>query len=447
MATSSSASAGATAAAQRLSQQQPSPTSQSSYRRASRNTTESSGYGLLEDESGEAERGHPLSSMGGGKGKGKQREEDVGGYAEGGGDLGVEEMMSEGERERRRELKGKGRMQVDSAVDDEDVDEVPPQFPLEQEDEDAREEQRIAENLARWSKAESTRRKSLRNSSTLVLRSAPPLPSPSTLARRSSALIRAGSKRLSRIPTGRDSEEMALTSPVKKGESRRSQRRGSVKLEDQNAEVGSAMLPPAAPNRMEHLIEGDEQSIVTTPPASIVSNPFTSPPSSASARSTSFDTSSTIDARHHSLFIEDLPLQSPSLSPTKPKPSSLNTTSLGSTRSSLDSPSPSPSPIGSTRNPSPMKENDSILSLESQDTIVPTGGTSRDLGGGGGVRSSAEYEGRMYRGIGEYATGEGGQEDEERNDERGAGFLDWLLCGCFRSREGDEQAGRTNPNE
>jgi hypothetical protein len=100
---------------------------------------------LIEDESGEADGGHPLTAVGGGKGKGKQQEADIGGYAEGGGDLGAEEMMSEGKRERRRKLKGKGRMQVESAVDEEDVDGVPPEFPVEQEDEDAREEQRIAE--------------------------------------------------------------------------------------------------------------------------------------------------------------------------------------------------------------------------------------------------------------------------------------------------------------
>lgn len=100
---------------------------------------------MLEDESGEMEGGHPLATRGTGKGKGKQWEEDSTGYAEGGGDLGVEEMMSEGERERRRKLKGKGRMQVESAVDDEGVEEVPPEFALEREDEDAREEQRIAE--------------------------------------------------------------------------------------------------------------------------------------------------------------------------------------------------------------------------------------------------------------------------------------------------------------
>lgn len=249
------------------------------------------------------------------------------------------------------------------------------------------------------------------------------------------------------MSTGRDSEEMALTSPVKEGESRRSQRRGSVKLEDPNAEEGRmAMLPPGAapPQRMEHLIEGDE---ATTPPASIISNPFTSPPPSASARSASFDTASTIDARHQSLFIEDLPLQSPGISPTKPKPSSLNTSSLGA-RSSLDS--PSPSPMSSTsRNPfadgfalqsapSSRKESDSLRSRESQETTTPSARTEE-----GGVQSSAEYEGRMYRGREDYA----GQEEEERDGEGGVGFLDWLLCGCFRSKEGDEQAGRTNPNE
>lgn len=243
---------------------------------------------------------------------------------------------------------------------------------------------------------------------------------------------------------------MALTSPVKEGESRRSQRRGSVKLEGSNAEEGKmATLPPgvAPRQRMEHLIEVNE---AITPPASVVSNPFTSPPSSASARSTSFDTASTIDARHQSIFTEDLPLQSPGLSPTKPKTSSLNTTSL-SARSSLDSPSPS-SMSSNPRNPfadgfvlqsgpSLRKESDSIRSRESQETITPSARTSRELGGV--VRNSAEYEAMMYQRREEYVE----HEEEERDEVRGVGFLDWLLCGCFGSKEGDEQAGRTNPNE
>jgi len=45
---------------------------------------------------------------------------------------------------------------------------------------------------------------------------------------------------------------------------------------------------------------------------------------------------------------------------------------------------------------------------------------------------------------------DGGEEEGEKNE---VGLFDWLLCGCFRTREsrtdegGWEQQGRTNPNE
>lgn len=124
-----------------------SPLTPTSYRRQSRNVTETSAYGLLENEGGEGVS-VPLEHVHRGEEKGKDKAvmyQDGG--QEMGGDLGGEELVSEGERERRRRAKGKGRA-VESAVEEED-DEVQdgerPEFALDAEEEEAREEQRIAQ--------------------------------------------------------------------------------------------------------------------------------------------------------------------------------------------------------------------------------------------------------------------------------------------------------------
>lgn len=445
---------------QQQQQQQPAPTSPltpTSYRRQSRNTTETSAYGLLENEGGEGAAVR-LEHVRNGEEKGKDKTvmyQDGG--EETGGDLGGEELVSEGERERRRRAKGKGRA-VESAVE-EDNDEVQDgerhEFALDAEEEEAREEQRIAQvsraallgarrvadlpsaavqNLARMSKAETARRKSIRKSSTLVLPPAPPLPplpSASNLARRSSALIRAGSKRMSRAMPNRDEQELEAL-PTEEQESRRSRRRGSLRLEERPP-------PPLATEHLEHLVEGDERSTLSsgsqgalTPPAHPTANPFTSPPASP-LRTTSFD------ARHQSRFLEDLPLQSPGSSPTKP-----TSMHAGLSRPSLESPLPSPSPSSGSRNPfadgfamqsSGGGARASRSTLASQETVRPAPSS-----GSVGRSSGVEQE--------ERGSWEEEEEDEEEEvDDTSPGLLGWLFCGCWRSGEGEEQAGRTNPNE
>lgn len=188
-------------------------------------------------------------------------------------------------------------------------------------------------------------------------------------------------------------------------------------------------------------MEGDERSTLSsgsqgalTPPAHPTANPFTSPPASP-LRTTSFD------ARHQSRFLEDLPLQSPGSSPTKP-------TSLhaGLSRPSLESPLPSPSPSSGGRNPfadgfamqaSGSGARASRSTLASQETVRPAPSAS-SVGRSSGVE-------REERGSWEEREEE--EEEEEEVDDTSLGLLGWLFCGCWRSGEGEEQAGRTNPNE
>ena len=132
------------------SSSQPKPLSPTALRRLIK-TDNTADYGLLDSGGGDESGAGPLSDgEAKGKGKGKQLAETQP-YADGGddtGDLGGEELVSEGERERRRREKGKGRMQVESAVEDDKGhvagDHPSPSAP-DQGDEDAREEQRIAE--------------------------------------------------------------------------------------------------------------------------------------------------------------------------------------------------------------------------------------------------------------------------------------------------------------
>lgn len=117
---------------------------------------------------------------------------------------------------------------------------------------------------------------------------------------------------------------------------------------------------------------------------------------------------------------------------------------------------------------------DDRSSLLSQDTVVGVGKHGNE---GTGVRDSAEYEAGMYIGHVEYGPTspmrsgaralaraypldeqDGDDDDDDDDDEQDdahdkgrIGWLDFLLCDCFRTRDGNEdddtQAGRTNPNE
>jgi hypothetical protein len=115
----------------------PSPLAPPSYRRQSRNVTETSQYGLLENEEG----GNPIGTV-----KAVKANES---YAEGGdemGDLGGGTIML-GELERRRREKGKARMtDVEScAEEDDEGGNGEDRFPPELGDEEEREEKRVAD--------------------------------------------------------------------------------------------------------------------------------------------------------------------------------------------------------------------------------------------------------------------------------------------------------------
>lgn len=299
------------------------------------------------------------------------------------------------------------------------------------------------QNLAAWSRAESTRRAAVRKTSTLVLPSAPPLPSATTLARRSSALIRAGSKRLSR--TNLPSEDIPLRDSSElvdhgiEPESRRALRKGSVRLNDREESRNRG-------EGMDKVVEEEEDRPVTPTSTKPFNNPLV-PTLSTSSR-----------------FLEDLPPQSPTrpttTQPHQAKPTRLSLDTNASPEEDLTpSPTDSSNPFsdgfelhntpGAKMNGNKSRGGGFGVSTDSVDTIRAGGTTGRERES----EEVREYEGRGYVGREAYlASGRRRQqqEEEEVDDVGGVGWLDWLLCGCFRAgegREGEEQAGRTNPNE
>ncbi|KAK4050599.1 hypothetical protein OIV83_003325 [Microbotryomycetes sp. JL201] len=275
-------------------------------------------------------------------------------------------------------------------------------FPPEQGDEDDKEAKRIADHLAQWSRIEAQKRKNARKSQVIVL---PAAPVPTNLARRSSALVRAGSKRLSRS-VDQATNGHAGASLIDQ-ESKTAQRRQSALLRGNS--VDSAIEPA--------LVLADiEEDTAQTECAS--DNPFASRPPSA-VRATSYDTVSTsatpTSSRHDSVFMEDLVSSAPPLGHRPPSDASNpfadsmgQTRPRGDTMSSQHSDATIRLPYGAVKMASPPLSSPKVLADEYQELT------------------------------------------DDPYDESTVGWLDLVLCNCFRSRDGtddDVQVGRTNPNE
>ncbi|GAA5823171.1 hypothetical protein JCM11251_007508 [Rhodosporidiobolus azoricus] len=448
---------------------------------------------------------------------------DTAGYATGGQAIDEEGdvdrlAMTAGSSPTARRDKGKGRAQeVDVteygrvAEDDrqslgsEDRDEDPP---LEPEDEEA-EARRIQENLARWSRADSKRRASLRRSSTLVypaLPSPPPVPSATTLIRRTSTLIRTASKRRA------GSREFAHLEPeeVELGDGRASVessppplvggsvvgRRGRKKLSVVTGQGKTASAVGALPRVGEEADDSDPAKTPTTatqptpvpnftllspsstplsaPPAPPLPDPFSPSPSNASFVSLASTARSDRAVKTGSRFIEDLPPLplspigesphhgNPFVTPTTPTNAASLPFSMRTAPSSSSSPpraNPFSDVIVISPPNSPPHPSSSVrpqaLSRPSQTTISTLSSTATAT-----ASSYVPYSRSSTMDISQPPSPSSPRSppfaangtDRQRDEGTGrVGLLNWLMCGCFRAgsrdNEGVEQQGRTNPME
>ncbi|BGP34040.1 hypothetical protein JCM10296v2_005855 [Rhodotorula toruloides] len=397
------------------------------------------------------------------------------------GDLGVRPSRrdkgkgravdQEGQLASMRTLNGEVKLQMEEEADQ--VDE-------------AAEERRVQENLARWSRADAKRRASLRRSTKLVypsLPSPPPLPPASTLIRRTSTLLRTGSTR--RRGTGSvHAEELELAGAGQAGESsvsdRRGRRRLSVKIDsgrdgslDEQSEASPA---PQDTKGFARMAEEDEELAQTPtsgrPSADSAQNPF----SSSNASFATFDTAQTQKTirttRTGSRFVEDLP----PLPQSPPSPSSsVNRDPFASPRASPSKPShhivdvivtqPTPSrPIPFSR---PSQQSIATFASTAGPSFASEATTMTYLRQLGRPDSPEAYStcssplaspgfGRRRRSSGREGSSRSDSDDsygrQGPEKEEDIGWLDWLLCGCLRTGTGQrdeevEQQGRTNPME
>ncbi|KAM0791693.1 hypothetical protein ACM66B_003966 [Microbotryomycetes sp. NB124-2] len=326
-------------------------------------------------------------------------------------------------------------------------------FPPNQGDQDEQEEKRIADHLAQWSRMEAQKRKNARKSQVMVM---PVAPTPTNLARKSSALLRAGSKRMSRSVdlTSSSQKDNANASLIGRGnESKRTQRRQSALLRGNS--VDSSQTPTGVElddikEDTSFVTEHDPVTTRTEP------DPFASRPASA-VRATSYDTVSSdatrsSSSRHNSLFIEDLVSSAPP---------------LGHRPASLVTPPPAASdPFSDDARVTRQRQRGDTMSSQQSDATVKGDDQSSSVGPQqqqqerqpyGAVKMESPLSSPTTRDS--YGQGGAQGDDEQANqqleeddpyDERAVGWLDFLLCNCFRSRDGTEdevQVGRTNPNE
>ncbi|GAA5879276.1 hypothetical protein JCM1840_004677 [Sporobolomyces johnsonii] len=218
---------------------------------------------------------------------------------------------------------------------------------------EAAEERKVQENLARWSRAEQKRRASIRRSSQFVtpslppIPSAPPVPSAATIMRRTSTLVRKASRGRRRRKGANsvvglglsEGEELELSGEMQ-GDgvaARRGRRKLSVKIAEgrdgsRSSVVALSEVGEAPPNELE-VDDGDEDAL-PTPTASTMTTPnlFSSVASSTTTAPAPSNASFVSLSCTTSRFVEDLPpplsatssrvslqLQSgASLSPTSP---------------------------------------------------------------------------------------------------------------------------------
>ncbi|GAA5945811.1 hypothetical protein JCM1841_000510 [Sporobolomyces salmonicolor] len=287
---------------------------------------------------------NPLSYASGGQETDFQDEGDLGARAITKADKGKGRAQEPGERYGKVERGGGDGPGPDDAEEGEgegEGDEV----------DEAAEERKVQENLARWSRAEQKRRASIRRSSQFVtpslppLPSAPPVPSASTIMRRTSTLVRKASrgrrrrKGASVVGLGLgEGEQLELSGEMQGGgvAARRGRRKLSVKIaqgRDGSRERSSVVtLSEVGEAPANDLDDGDEDAL-RTPTASTMPTPNL--PSSVASSTTTAPTPSNASfaslSRMTSRFVEDLPpslsatssraslqLQSGGLSPTSP---------------------------------------------------------------------------------------------------------------------------------
>ncbi|BGP26411.1 hypothetical protein JCM10295v2_005364 [Rhodotorula toruloides] len=357
---------------------------------------------------------------------------------------------------------------------------------------EAAEERRVQENLARWSRADAKRRASLRRSTKLVypsIPSPPPLPPASTLLRRTSTLLRTGSTRR-RGAGGADTEELELGGTGRAGgessvADRRGRRRLSVKIEsgrDGSLDEHSEAFPEDGDAKgsvkgFARLAEEDEKLAQTPtserPSAGSAQNPF----SSSNASFATFDisqTQRTIRTTRTGSRFEDLP----------PLPQSPPSPSFSVSRDPFASPHTSPSKpphhIDDVIVTHPTPSRPTPFSRPSQQSIATFASTAAPSFATRATNMAYPHQLDRSNSPGAYSTGSsplaspglgsarrrrsGGREGNGRSDsddsygrqglepEEEIGWLDWLLCGCFRTGTGQrdeeiEQQGRTNPME
>ncbi|KAK4054964.1 hypothetical protein OIO90_003305 [Microbotryomycetes sp. JL221] len=338
-------------------------------------------------------------------------------------------------------------------------------FPPEQGDEDEKEAKRVADHLAQWSRAEAQKRKTARKSQVIVMPSThanSATTAATTLARRSSALIRHGSKRISRDISALAQNGQDETALIGGHASKRAQRgqstllRGnSIDSETHQSIEGSIHGPPLVLERIKETSNGvegdDEQDSLVTPTESIVTNPFASRPSSA-IRTLSYDTtrSTPTSSRHNSRFIEDLESSAPPLGHRSPFE-----------YDNMDNKNPFDDTSGALelqRQTSPMSQSargrgNTLSSVQSDSTVKGVDSNSIIDNPSQTVTYShtrMSVNTRPTDGVDD----DDGQSDELDDvwDKNEVSWLDCMLCNCFRARGGvqeddDQQAGRTNPNE
>lgn len=357
------------------------------------------------------------------------------------------------------------------------------------------------------------KRADVRRSSTLVYPSLPspppiPIPSASSIVRRTSTLIRAGTRRkASRDVGGLDAEEMELgrtggsVPPAVDVAGRRGRRKlsvvigtgadgegegvGSLKRVGEEGEERDPALTPTGPSQQLSL---RTPTSATSPP---LSNPF-SPAGVSTVSLASTSTTTTRSAKTASRFIEDLPPLpiSPPLDAPTSNPFGTPTTPTGGGRLPFSSRSPNPFADVIVTTPStssashlsqPQSHRPGFSSRPSQqsfaDTFASSAPPSRRSSIAPPSRSPSPSSGLSPGGLArrrrpsstastptlradeEYRRAAGRRRDfasdADRDEQRSRGkigLLDWLMCGCWRvggydDEEGAEQQGRTNPNE
>ncbi|SDA03126.1 BZ3500_MvSof-1268-A1-R1_Chr11-1g03317 [Microbotryum saponariae] len=415
------------------------------------------------------------------------------------GDIGIsspttfEEPLQDRARAHNGKGKGKARASYEEQeqwyhqeVDQSDQEQERPsseQQQLDEEEQIREEERRIAENLAKWSSTEAQRRAVARRAQTVhVLPPAPPIPSASELVRRSSALIRSGSKRVSRVlgPSSELQDVSVQDIELHEDDPRSKRRCLSQRLNSFDENFGSEDFNPARGTSSPKTVENG---------GSGYANPFDTPPLSPMTPSSKHPGRIRTTPQRGSRFMEDLPRSATSTG------SPLSTAfSHGSQDESQDDKTPRPSidlPLLERRtrlrfteegnefiddDPTPRKPrpsrnpfDDDAGTLQPAAPIHPSPRDHSHLDRPyQDEPDSTAYEERIYSSgdhrrflnfsssddheVDDRFSGRGWDTLERQKRVRAEfGFLDWLMCGCCLGDQADEhddeQTGRTNPME